>query len=178
MTITKTTAGKILLSLWLVTVLILIGLPLVGIFQNEIKGNLAFSLLVCSVLLNLSVIISYKVKTGSEFLSKMMWICLGIIVLGFILFLTYNLTGGSNKEVGIILTYIMLVYSFPISILVSLLFGSIIYISDKYFPFADSVNTYWGIFFIWSIFFIFGYLQWFKLLPSLIRKWQNSKLKR
>lgn len=173
--IVKTKLGKLLLFLWLLFLLVLIGLLLLGSFQNEFLGNLAFSILPCSVLLNISVVIAHKVKCGSERLAQIVWIGFGLLVLGFLFLLVYLSGGKSGKDVGIVLFYGMFIYTFPVSIIVSLFFAGIAYILDEIYPMMNYSNNYLAVFFLWAIFFSAGYLQWFKLLPFLIEKWQARK---
>ena len=44
-----------------------------------------------------------------------------------------------------------------------------------YLSVPEAVNLYVGICFTWLGFFIFGYLQWFKLIPYLIERMSKPK---
>lgn len=169
--IVRTGMGKALIVLWVLALLSLISLPILGIFQHELLGNLAFGFLMSSVLVNISIIVSYRVSRESIQFAKREWLLLGVIILGFTL---YNFDGKENSDVSIFLFWAMLVLSFPVSIAINLLFAGISYFVDNLFFGAIKVG-YTYLFIVWFMFFLAGYFQWFKLIPFFLGKFQKAR---
>jgi hypothetical protein len=100
-------------------------------------------------------------------ISKAGWLFLTIGALAF----TYlKIDDNQNRDLDLVLAWIMILLCFPASlvgILVNATFGFIA--QDIVTTMPRSVH----VFTTWLIFFVFGYLQWFVLLPHLVRKWRN-----
>lgn len=169
--IVRTGMGKALIVLWVLALLSLISLPILGIFQHELLGNLAFGFLLSSALVNISIIVSCKVSRESVQLAKGGWLLLGVIILGFTL---YHFDGKKNSDVSIFLVWAMLVLSFPVSLVINLFFAGISYLLDNLFPGAIKVE-YTYLFIVWLMFFLAGYFQWFKLIPFFLAKFQRAR---
>ena len=169
----RSTADKALLFLWLSCFLVLVCLPLLGLFRDEFLGNLSFSLLICSILLNLSMIVSYRTTIQNKKLARILWMGFGMALLGFILVLDGIYGKNSNKDLGIFLFYTMFICSFPTSIIASLIIGGIVHIVDKFYPTINQASDYLAILCIWGVLFASGYFQWFNLIPYLRRKLQE-----
>jgi hypothetical protein len=71
------------------------------------------------------------------------------------------------------LGWAMLVYAFPVGLIVSLLFAGISYLLYNSFS-VDVKVGYLYLLVVWLVFFAAGYFQWFKLLPSLIAKFRRK----
>lgn len=161
----KTGLGKALVLLWALALLLLIGLLLFGCFYNEIFGNMAFGFLLISIVLNTSIIISYKVENGSLQIVKACWSVISVLILGVTF---YFFDGKPNSDIAVFLSWAMLVHSFPISLIVNLHFAGISYLLYNAFSVNMKVG-YLYLFVVWLVFFISGYFQWFKLIPFFIR---------
>lgn len=101
---------------------------------------------------------------------KALWFGLAIVVLAITL---YGFDNKSNSDIWIVLTWFMLALSFPAGLLVSLLhmcLGEVFSITVK--------TTYFSLALEWLIYFVIGYLQWFKLVPYLLTKLHNLRKKR
>ena len=166
----KTRNGKMLLLLWALAAVILIAMPVLGSVHGELVGNLAFGFLIGSALLNLSIIIAYKIGSESVQIAKAGWIGLGVVILGFTLYL---FDGKPNSDIAMFLGWAMLVYAFPVGLIVSLLFAGISYLLYNSFS-VDVKVGYLYLLVVWLVFFAAGYFQWFKLLPSLIAKFRRK----
>ena len=94
------------------------------------------------------------------------WIGLCLVVLAFML------SAGPNPEKGVPFVFAMLALTFPIGfaaaylvafcgLLLEHFFGYVI----PYDPIANAVT--------WALFFAFGYLQWFVLLPWALGKFRG-----
>lgn len=97
---------------------------------------------------------------------KIIWILISFVVLFISLFLYKP---GAGSDISIFLIYCMLALSFPSGILVAGCFVLIIFLQEiiKIY-FLDSITSnHVGLFIIWFSFFIFGYFQWFVMLPWL-----------
>lgn len=86
-----------------------------------------------------------------------------------LLFVTlYGFDGKSDSDIAILLAWYGLLLSFPGGLLVSLVH------SILYDGFSIVVETsYLSLALDWLGFFVIGYLQWFKFLPWLVRKWRG-----
>ncbi len=168
--LSKTGNGKMLLLLWALTAIILAAMPVLGSLHAELAGNLAFGFLIGSALLDLSIVVGYKVGMESVQIAKVGWIGFGVVILGFAL---YRFDGKSNSDIAVFLAWAMLVHSFPVGLLVSLLFAGISYVLYNSFS-VDLKVGYLYLLVVWFIFFVAGYFQWFKLLPSLIDKFRSK----
>jgi len=166
----KTRNGKMLLLLWALTAIILVAMPALGSVREELAGNLAFGFLIGSALLNLSIIVAYKVGSESVQIAKAGWIGLGVVILGFAFYL---FDGKPNSDIAMFLGWAMLVHSFPVGLIVSLLFAGISYLLYNSFS-VDVKVGYLYLLVVWLVFFAAGYFQWFKLLPSLIAKFRRK----
>lgn len=162
--ITATRAGKVLVGLWLIALVILIVVFVTGLFQGELLGNLAFVVLPVAALLNVSVLLACHVENGSIEIAKVSWIGIAVVAL---LVALYGFDGNTNSDIWIVLTWSMLVLAFPGSLIVSLAHmalgaGLAITIGTSYLSLGIE----------WAAYFALGYLQWFVLVPRLWRKWK------
>lgn len=96
---------------------------------------------------------------------KILWIGIAL----FVLFVTlYGFDGKPNSDIGVIFAWAMLFLSFPVGLILPLIYVVL------YDLLSISISTtYLSIMIDWTIIFVLGYLQWFKLLPYLIRKWRS-----
>lgn len=160
--ITATRTGKVLVGLWLLALVILIVVSVTGLFQGELLGSLAFVVLPVAALLNVSILLAHHVKNGSVEIAKVSWIGIAVVAL---LVTLYGFDGKTNSDIWIVLTWSMLVLSFPASLIVSLAHMAL------GAGFSITVETsYLSLTLEWAVYFALGYIQWFKLLPYLISK--------
>jgi len=165
--IAATRTGKVLVVLWLLALVLFIAVPVAGLFQGEFLGSLAFVVLPVAILLNISNLLAHHVEKGGVGIAKAAWIGIAIVAL---LVTLYGFDGKTNSEIWIVLTWSMLVLSFPASLIVSLAHlalgaGFSITIKTSYLSLAME----------WAAYFILGYWQWFVLLSWLWRKWKTRR---
>jgi len=93
---------------------------------------------------------------------KALWIGAAV----FVLFVTlYGFDGKPYSDFWILSTWLMLILSFPAGLVVSLVHMAL------GTGFSITVKTsYLSLVLEWVVYFVLGYLQWFKLLPYLISK--------
>jgi hypothetical protein len=96
------------------------------------------------------------------------WVALCLVVLAFML------SAGPNPEDGVIFVYAMLALTLPIGFVAAYLFASISFLLERfmgyvipYDPVANGAT--------WALFVMFGYLQWFVLLPWALGKFRNRR---
>ncbi len=165
--IAATRIGKVLVGLWLLALVIFIAISVAGLFQGEFLGSLAFVVLPVAILLNVSILLAHHVENGSVGIAKAAWIGIAVVAL---LVTLYGFDGETSSDIWIVLTWSMLVLSFPASLIVSLVHmalgaGFSITIKTSYLSLAIE----------WAAYFILGYWQWFVLLPWLWRKWKTNQ---
>lgn len=114
-----------------------------------------------------------KEEIGTKMIIKIlktMWICIAL----FVLFVTlYGFDSKPNSDIGVILAWSMLFLSFPAGLIVPL-----IYVALYEFFYIWFSTTYLSLMLDWTGFFVAGYLQWFKLVPYLLKKWQTRTIKK
>ena len=77
--------GKALITIWLLILVILIGIPVISFFQGELLGGVAFSILPAAILLNISIVIASIIKHDSPQIAKIGWVTLCIAEIIFVL---------------------------------------------------------------------------------------------
>lgn len=165
--ITATHTGKILVGLWLTALAIFIAISVAGLIQDEFLGSLAFACLPVALLLNVSIVLAHYVENGSVGVAKVAWIGVAVVAL---LVTLYGFDGKTNSDIWIVLTWSMLVLSFPASLIVSLAhmaLGAGLSLTIKTSFLSLAVE--------WATYFVLGYLQWFVLLPWLWRTWKGRR---
>lgn len=98
--------------------------------------------------------------------SRLFWFGLCVLVL------VMTMYGGSspeNRDIDIVMVWLMLVLSFPSGYVVSVLYFAVALLSPRQ-EFPPVSNVYLGLLLTWLGFFVAGYLQWFVLVPAAIRK--------
>ncbi|MDX9715707.1 MAG: hypothetical protein RBT37_09845 [Dissulfurispiraceae bacterium] len=176
--------GKVLIAIWILTITVLVGFIITGYLQNELIGYILLSFLPAAVLVNISIVISYSTastaRDGFKF-AKIVWsfLCMLVIIFTLKVPIMDSQESDSYFAAGAFIIYPMMVFSFPSGYLWVSLYGGIIYTLDYFglsVPFSfGRLDFYITNFVLWLGFFIVGYLQWFKLIPFIIEKWQNKK---
>jgi hypothetical protein len=107
-------------------------------------------------------------KMSSRTVAVIKWIWLGSAA-GVLLVSLYFYDGKPNSDADVLLAYGMLALAFPISLLLSIVGGTIGQLGYSSFGYVPE-TSYWSIALTWLCFFAAGYWQWFKFAPWLIRK--------
>jgi hypothetical protein len=103
---------------------------------------------------------------------KISWLLLAIIILVVVL-AAYD--GRPNSDIEQFLIGAMMVLSFPIGFVVAGLFSGMYALLASCCEIAAK-TSYTMLFVEWLGFFAAGYLQWFVLLPWVIRKWRSRRV--
>jgi hypothetical protein len=170
-TISATRIGKVIVVLWLLALVVIIAIPVVGMFQGEFLGSLAFVLLPVGILLNISIVLAHYVENVSMRVLKGVWVGVGLIAL---LITLYAFDGKPDSDIEVFLAWFTLVLAFPSSLLVSLLFTGIEIAVEKLYSVVIA-TSYLMLLVTWVCFTAVGYWQWFVLLPWLSRKWNAHR---
>ena len=102
---------------------------------------------------------------------KLIWLLLCISSLILTLYL-FKFCGSDDSE--IILIYSMIFLTFPIGFIAAMILTGLIFISEHNFGIIVVTSA----FFIvteWIFFLLFGYLQWFVLIPKVISVTKKRK---
>jgi small-conductance mechanosensitive channel len=97
---------------------------------------------------------------------KLLWIALCIVVLCITL---YFYDGKPNSDISDFLVWTMVLLTFPLGLIVSLLIGWISFLLYESTEVVTSVS-YGMLFLVWLVYFIVGYFQWFKMTPAFSQK--------
>ena len=80
----------------------------------------------------------------------------------------------SQRDIDLIVTWLMIVVCFPISLVGVIITSGISYLCHEIFHFAAYEKSI-GIIITWITFFSLGWLQWFVLVPRVFRKIRTGK---
>lgn len=168
--IAEAPGGRSLIALWGLTLAILVGTPIITLLSNreELVGNTAFSVLPAAILLDVSIVLAHVVENRSERLARGGWIGLCLVVIVFASAIASSIQPDAHKAAEIFFAYAMLTLSFPIGFLGPFFVSGLDYLLN-----LEMLGFYGSNFVAWLVFFVLGYLQWFKLLPWLIAKWRS-----
>jgi hypothetical protein len=101
---------------------------------------------------------------------KVLWVAATV----FVLFITLNgYHSAHDKGIWDVLTWLMLILSFPAGLVVSLVLWAL----EMGFSITDK-TSYFSLVVAWTAYFVLGYLQWFKLAPYLITKLRALRKKK
>lgn len=122
-----------------------------------------------------------KAKRWLSGLAKLAWLATALVVLGdwlyFWMFEASSAPPAYKAEAGVLLIWVMMFLSFPVGVLWYALLALIYLLLDALGVRPEQPSAFEGVL-VWLGFLLFGYLQWFKLVPSVYRKlkarWQNS----
>lgn len=96
---------------------------------------------------------------------KIVWIGIAL----FVLFVTlYGFDGKPNSDIGVFFAWAILFLSFPMGLILPLIYVVLYDLLS-----ISTSTTYLSIMIDWTVVFMVGYFQWFKLLPFLIEKWRG-----
>lgn len=169
--ILETRGGKVLVSLWVLIAIILFVTPAATwLFdREELIGNIAFSLLVVAVLANISNALVCLFQNRGIKIAKATWFGIYFIVLLLIIGIMDPSRPDIVKDAEIIFIYLILTLSFPIGFLgVIFLIGlSQIFSLEELGPYISTLIT-------WLLFMVLGYIQWFMLLPYIVKRIRKS----
>ncbi len=144
--------------LWFSIFAVLIGFPIVGHYKHEFLGYIAFGFFPAAILTIVAILISYSMKTKSSLrLTSALWVAQCIYLIVFV-----NIINSPHDynylEKAMVVAYPMSIYSFPLSFLLFL---------------VTYLIGHLPIFVLWLVLFVSGYIQWFVLIPFLLKKWKG-----
>jgi len=170
--ISETRGGKVLVALWVMTVIILLVTPAATWLwdREELLGNIIYSLLVVSILANISNILVCIFQDRGLGIARATWVGLCFIALLLVIGISDPSRPDTIKDAGTILAYLMLTLSFPIGFLGVLLLVGL----NQIFSLGDA-GPYTSNLIAWLLLIAFGYIQWFLLLPYLTKRIRKDK---
>ncbi len=147
--------------LWFSIFVVLIGVPIIGFYKHKLLGYIAFGFFPSAILTIVAILISYSMETKISLQrTSALWVvqCIYLIIFVSIINSPHE---HNYLEKAMVVAYPMSIYSFPSSFLLF----TVIYLIG-----------YSPIFVLWFVLFVSGYIQWFLLMPFLIKKWKEKKL--
>lgn len=159
----KSRSGKLFFTFWTSSVLCLFGLTVYGIFEKDFFNSTIIGVLVAAPFADLAIIASYWSDQSSRLIAKITWLLWAIILL----LAAVALLEQGNSEIDLIIAYISAILAFPLGILMA--------------PLAGQVSLPAGLpstIFVWVILIGSGFIQWFSLIPLLLKAIENSKADR
>jgi hypothetical protein len=140
---------------------------LFGLYRRELAGFSLWGLLVAAVFVDIAVAISACAEKRIASTARLLWIsvCVGVLCIGLIL-VDPTSNPKAASEIGQIIGFPMSVLTMPLGVIGSVLASKL--------PLIRPQDFYLGNIFDWMIFFIWGYLQWFFLLPYIFQKTRKN----
>jgi len=178
----RTASEKALLALWCLPSGCLIGFLLFGIASNAPLAYLAFGFLPASVLSVISILLSYRIDRGTETVARWVWIAHASALLGLVYLIAFTTQKSSGLGASTILTYVLLISAFPVSILGIAVMAGVALLVDHALPALINDAAALGragetgfLILTWFVVVLAGYWQWFILLPSVIRRFRPGR---
>jgi hypothetical protein len=163
--------GRLALAAIVLAAGVVIALPCAGlVVGEEIRGNLAYSLMIASVLVNGGLAIGYGSTIAVQRVTRGTWLFVAAVCLILALYIDGLVEPEASKAADTVLITTMSILGFPAS-LVSLCF---VFVYSTLFM-AHRGSGIVDLLVFWSMFSIAGYLQWFWLIPSFLPKPGRNK---
>jgi uncharacterized membrane protein YbhN (UPF0104 family) len=157
-----------LLSLFMLCGIPITALAVIFLGQEEMRANAAFGLIVVSVFAIISILLSYSADLRTQKISQFSWILVALACLAFSLNVVTQDVPEAHKAADAVLLTTMFVLTFPSGIVA--IVAVVVY--SLYFLPTRGAGTF-ELFIFWLLFFAVGYVQWFRIVPSLSRRWRN-----
>ena len=157
--LTATGIGKIAIAFLGTSVIALIGIAGHGALRGELRGSVAFGLLVAAVLVVPALVLA-NWAPEIRAVGKVAWLVNGAIGLGLVLFAVPG-----AKDLDIVVATLVAVLAFPVGIVVAVA-GSALFAATS--PIVASVV-------LWAVAMVLGYCQWFVLWPKFTRGREMAK---
>jgi hypothetical protein len=148
----------------------LTALAVIAFGQAELRGNVAFSLILVSVLANAAILLSYPTIQQVQRISQVSWIIVALACLAFSLYVAALDHPDARKSAEVVLLTGMLVLAFPSGILAV---AAVMAYSTQFL--AARATSAFELFIFWFLHFALGYLQWFRLGPWIARRARERK---
>lgn len=143
-----------------------IGFPVAGVLSGgTLRANVAFALVVISVLIALATLLSYGASTQVQRILRAAWLTVAVACLAFTQYVLNLHDPEAHKAADAVLLTVMLGLSFPMGLIAlgfAFVYSSLI-LTDR------GVNSL-DLLILWSAFSGAGYVQWFKFFPWIIEK--------
>ncbi len=152
------------------TIVVAVGFSIAGELSGEPwRANFAFALLIMSPLTALAVVMSYGASPKVMQVARAAWFVVAVVGLVFAQYILSLAASDAQTAAGSVLVLIMLILTFPAGYI------AIGFIMLYSFVMPGRAMGQLDVVIFWSVFAVVGYLQWFKLLPYLIKKWRNRR---
>lgn len=138
---------------------------LLGLLSNgeEFRGNLAFSFLVASVLVALTMIPALIIGGRTRDVSRICWVTLSVVVILFTGYLATLDHPDARRDAGIVFVIAMTVLTFPLGFVVMVLGPALSRLLPETSPQLQFLLS-------WALFMAAGYIQWWQIVPALLRR--------
>jgi hypothetical protein len=157
---------KILIIAFFLIHVVMFAISIYGWTIGDVLGGVMLSCLPASLLASFVAFYTTFIEGSMGHFLKKIWIVVALISLLTALMFSNKSSPDAGQGAGILLTYVLLILAFPISLLLPF-----VLMTTPLSSLGD--GTFLGLVGIWIFFFIPGYVQWFILLPWLWRKWKS-----
>jgi hypothetical protein len=177
----RTVSRITLYALWCLPSSCLAGFFVLGIVWDAPLAYIVLGLLPASALNVISILLSYWINRGTETVARWVWIGHVSVLFGVIFLASAETQGTPGLDASIIMTYVMLIAAFPISILAISTMVGVVWLVDHTLQWLISdaavaggrVQT--GFFVLgWLLVVLAGYWQWFMFLPRVVARFRRG----
>lgn len=163
--------GKVALSALGLAALVIVGWPLAGLLVGEdARGNLAYGLTIGAILVDAALLSCLGSIATVQRAVRAFWIVLIVVALALSIYLTNINDPDAYKAADTVLLTVMGILAFPLSVVGFVL----VYLYSSLFL-ATRPTTAVDLVAFWGILAAAGYMQWFLLIPMLLRKMQRPR---
>jgi len=152
--ILRSRAGKAFATCWLLSVLSIAGFGLVGLIDRDVASAVVVGVLVAAPFIDMALLASYWAGSTSYSIARATWIVLSIFLLASVLLLLRS----GKSDADVLLTYGTAALAFPLGLIAGPLSGQFSMAAGA------SLTTI-----IWVMTIGAGCLQWFVLIPLLLK---------
>lgn len=150
----RSKASKAFSVCWLLSVSSIAGFGLVGLIDRDVAGAVAVGVLVAAPFIDMAVLASYRAGSTSHSIARATWAALSIALLASVLLLLRS----GKSDADMLLVYGTAALAFPSGLIAGPLTGQLS------MPAGPWLTTL-----IWVITIGAGCLQWFVLIPILLK---------
>lgn len=166
--IVQTYSEKLMILLWLLIPVVMLVVSVYGWSIGDLRGGFLVSFLPASVFTIIATAMALFIQSPFSRLARWIWLAVNVTALLAAIIYANREMPDALKGADMILTYVMLILSFPAALLVP----SILMIIT---PLVENGTNLGGLCVLWAAFLLGGYLQWFMLYPWLWCKWKARR---
>jgi hypothetical protein len=163
--------GIVALSALGVAVLVIVGWPLAGrLVGEDARGNFAYGLTIGAILVDAALLSCLGSIAAVQRAARVFWIVLTVVALALSIYLANINDPDAYKAADTVLLAVMGILAFPLSVVGFVL----VYLYSSLFL-VSRPTTAVDLVAFWGILAAAGYMQWFLIIPMLLRRMKRPR---